>query len=805
MPEQNVNPVPITESSTRFHHQFTVAALFLVFATVSGVLLVTIHGLAPLQRYYLGRYAWACAGFQKSQRATFVEIQAQGRIALALPPDVAELKGHLVLSQAAADRQRGPLYFTPRTVPTEYFAQLLRQNIYDGQSPTDILGSAATSAAALFIVFLFGGLYLDWSSNRKRRIGIIRRGPRLLERDEFNRALKSDGIGFHVEGWPSMREALLAPRWRRGVIRLPYQAETSHALIVGATGTGKSQLLVQLMSEIQARDEAAIIYDPDGEFLSEFYNEQRGDVVLNPLDKRSPYWCPSSELAANEEALTLAASLFPDPAKADEKNTFFVRAPRQILARLFEHEPTPQELVSWLASKNEIDRRIKGTEMEEMLSKAAGPQRSGILASLSMALNAFRLLPTREDCDGRQWSAREWCATRRGWIFITSRETTRDIQRPLMSMWLDTLLLRLMTKTPNGKPPKPVWLIIDELASLNKLPSLQSALTRARKYQIKTVLGYQQQSQLQEIYGKEGAETITGNPTTKIFFRTGDANTAKAVSDSLGEQEIAREKINYTHTGGLHSRRSKTYSIEVKTERAVSASQIEGLRNLHGYIRIYDCIAAFTLRLVHRVARFDAFDPRDTLGFVPLTLPEAYQLIDPESSQAPAAPVRNALPAQPQVAGSGGGGGNSIALPADALDLENLLPNDPGPQQPAIVPLPQTRSGLATLAEVAVAHHAVREVGVVLQNAGQAQDIGHGAGQVGGGQTQLGDFAHLLERNTVADSPIASEFKAVAHAVESQLAPGLSAGRVGEAVRDVEQTLEHAHQHEHADGLGFEE
>ena len=303
MPEQNVNPVPITESSTRFHHQFTVAALFLVFATVLGVLLFTIHGLAPLQRYYLERIPGHAQVSRRVNARRSWKSRHRGVSPLALPPDVAELKGRLVLSQAAADHQRGPLYFTPRAVPTEYFAQLLRQNIYDGQSPMDILGTAATSAAALFIVFLFGGLYLDWTNNRKRRIGIIRRGPRLLERDEFNRALKSDGIGFHVEGWPSLREALLAPRWRRGVIRLPYQAETSHALIVGATGTGKSQLLVQFMSEIQIRGEAAIIYDPDGEFLSEFYNEQRGDVVLNPLDKRSPYWCPSSELAANEEAL----------------------------------------------------------------------------------------------------------------------------------------------------------------------------------------------------------------------------------------------------------------------------------------------------------------------------------------------------------------------------------------------------------------------------------------------------------------------------------------------------------------------
>jgi hypothetical protein len=625
MSEQNVNPTPLTQTSARFHYQHTVRAVFVLLVAVIGVSVVAINALSPLQRYYLGRYFWASAGLQNSTSAAFAEVLSRGRVVFALPTDVAELNGRLVLSQAAVRHQRGPLSFTRRTVPSGYFVELLQQYVYNGRSAVEIVAPVATVAIPAALVLVVAGYYLDWRSNQKRRVGVIRRGPRLMDREEFNRALGSDGVGFQVTGRPSLREFLVAPRWRRGMIRIPGHVETSHVLVVGATGTGKSQLLVQFMAEIQARDETAVLYDPDGEFVSEFYDPRRGDVVLNPLDKRCPYWRPAQELAANDEALTLAASLFPDPARADEKNTFFVRAPRQILARLFEYDPTPQELVSWLASKDEIDKRINGTEMAEMLSRAAGPQRAGILASLSMALNAFRLLPTREECE-REWSAREWAAARRGWIFLTSREITRDIQRPLISMWLDTVLLRLMTKRPDAPIPRPVWLIIDELASLNKLPTLQSALTRARKYQIKTVLGYQQQSQLQELYGKEGAETITGNPATKIFFRTGDAATAKEVSQSLGEQEIARERIHYTQTGGFQRRHSASYSIEVKTERAVTDSQIEGLRNLNGYIRIYDCIAPFTLRYLPRVARVATFQSRDPLGFAPIAAPEPYEM-----------------------------------------------------------------------------------------------------------------------------------------------------------------------------------
>jgi len=705
MPEQNVNPIPITENSNRLRHRYALAAFFLILATTAASLFLARQELMPLQRFYLLKYAWASTHLRPTGQFTFAEVFDHGQLTLAVPPDVAELDNRLVLSQAAVDRSRGPLYFTPRTVATDYFYQLIRTYIYQGQTASEVLDLAQQLSLAALAFFGLGGLYLDWSTNRKRRIGIIRRGPSLLDRDQFNRALKADGIGFEVKGRSSLREILFAPLWRRGnarqtalrqflaplfgrgIIRIPYKKECSHQLVVGATGTGKSQLLDQLINEIQDRGEVAIIYDPDGEFLAEFYNEERGDVILNPLDTRCPYWSPSEELAANEEALTLAESLFPEPHNADDKNTFFIRAPRQILARLFEYKPTPQQLVGWLTSQNQIDKRLKGTEMEEMLAKSAGPQRAGILAALGMALNAFRLLPEEKDC-AKPWTAREWAKTRKGWIFITSTETTRTIQLPLISMWLDTILLRLMTKTAPGTTTTPVWLIIDELASLRRLPSLQAALTRARKYQIKIVLGFQGQSQMQELYGREAAETIMGMPATTIFFRTKEPQAADWVSRSLGEQEIAREKIGYSLVSGLHHRKTRNYTIEVKAERAVTASQIEGLPDLTGYIKVEDSITHFHLPIVPRIPRVPAFDPRNTIGFAALTLPEPYIILDTVTRDEPPPPTSPATPKPPPLSKIFTAGGTLAHTPAQALpgnEQDVDLPFDP---EAPLVPIP---------------------------------------------------------------------------------------------------------------------
>src|SRR5471030_1802726 len=156
MPEQNVNAVPITESSNRLRHRYAVAALFLFLATTGASLLLTRHGLLPLQRFYLLRYASAATHLRPTGQFTFAEVFDHGQLTLAVPPDVAELNNRLVLSQAAVDRGRGPLYFTPRTVATDYFYQLLRTYIYQGQTASEVLDLAQHLSLAALAFFGLG-------------------------------------------------------------------------------------------------------------------------------------------------------------------------------------------------------------------------------------------------------------------------------------------------------------------------------------------------------------------------------------------------------------------------------------------------------------------------------------------------------------------------------------------------------------------------------------------------------------------------------------------------------------------------
>jgi type IV secretion system coupling TraD/TrwB family protein len=97
---------------------------------------------------------------------------------------------------------------------------------------------------------------------------------------------------------------------------------------MGDTGAGKSVLQRQVLLQIAERKETAIVYDPALEYTPQFYQPSRGDLILNPLDLRCPYWSPSEEVTHEAESLTLATSLFPDKPR---ENTFFVEGPRKDL------------------------------------------------------------------------------------------------------------------------------------------------------------------------------------------------------------------------------------------------------------------------------------------------------------------------------------------------------------------------------------------------------------------------------------------------------------------------------------------
>jgi len=168
---------------------------------------------------------------------------------------------------------------------------------------------------------------------------------------------------------------------------------------------------------------------------------------------------------------------------------------------------------------------------------------------------------------------------------------------------------------------------IDELPSLQRLPSLSDFLARARKYGGCGILGFQSYPQLEATYGIQDAAAITGYCSTWVALRANDTPTAKHVSENLGqvEQVEANEGMSYgvndMRDGVNLSRNQVTRPLALHTE-------VTNLPNLAGFLRF-----GRNLPVLRFQDRYNAL-PTHVPAFVERTEP-VVRLDDREEPQRP--------------------------------------------------------------------------------------------------------------------------------------------------------------------------
>ena len=597
----------------------------------------------PLQRFYAPVYVRTSifGSVIRTHRSQYRMLFLTGhgrKPAPAMNDDVAPGKtvepgGRIIpLAPSATALQHGNDLLFPGPIRSYVDARLrdyLRAAVYNGNDLSTILKIPMLCGAGVFLVLLPLAAIKDVKRQKGLKYGRRLKGPERLTPQEFNQTVEGDGIGFKTDDMKEM-------------IRIPARAEAQHMQIIGDTGAGKSALMFQVLRQVRSRGDSAIVYDPAREFVKRFYDPERGDVILNPLDKRCPYWGPAEELRSRSEAKALAVSLFQPP--QDRKGEFFIESPQKIFAFLMAYGPTPDELVEWMSNPGEIDRRLKGTEHAHLIDPKAHQQRAGVLGSLGLVADSLRLLPKRAEGNGA-WTATEWAEKRQGWIFLTSLPAEREALRPLQSLWIDWLVLRLLNEPT--KEQKRVWFVIDELASLQKLPQLHTAITENRKSRNPVVLGFQGKAQLEYLYGHL-AEVMLSQPATSVWLTTKEPNAGEWVSKFIGKVEI--ERLRETHFDG--TRAGRNFTIERQVEPLVLESEISGLADLHAYMKYQNYVTYFSFpyfdmpeiakpfELRERPDDKLPYDPKHIRGVRPEESPAELKQ-EPETSAPPPEPQPN--------------------------------------------------------------------------------------------------------------------------------------------------------------------
>jgi len=428
-------------------------------------------------------------------------------------------------------------------------------------------------------LIFFGFLGLFGLSGHLKSRKKLERGGQILEASDLARLIKRrrQASDLTLDGLPLLKDR-----------------ETSHILITGTTGAGKTNCLNTLIPQIRARGDRALIVDLTGHFVSTYFDEQT-DHILNPLDARTEDWLPWADCQNEPHYDALATALIPPQQSHD---SFWENASRVVLScalqKLDSHNI--EDLYNLLVQEDMLvfSKFFRGTKASSYTHIDGEKMTLSIRATLSNQIQGLRLLKQTP----KPFSIREWVtAPDQGWLFISARPDQRDTLRPLMSTWLDIASNALMTR-PEGEGQK-IWLIIDELPALQKVHSLKTLLAEARKYQACVMAGFQSTSQLHSIYGQNDAQTLLDLFNTKIFFRNTDPTTNAWISKVIGEADITEYVENLSY-GANTIRDGVSLSHQNKTKPLILPTEIAHLENLEAIITLPGALPAGRLKMTYK-------------------------------------------------------------------------------------------------------------------------------------------------------------------------------------------------------------
>lgn len=391
-----------------------------------------------------------------------------------------------------------------------------------------------------------------------------------------------------------------------GGVPMPTRVENLHLLVQGSTGSGKTVVIRELIFALMLRGDRVIVADPNGDLLSKFGRE--GDVILNPYDARSEGWTFYNEIRNDYDFKRYALSLVPrGQTKEEEEWCAYGRLLLSETARKLAlmGQPSIKELFRWttIAPPKDLKAFLEGTAAESLFVGA-----DKALASARFVLSSK--LPEHLSMPSGDFSLRRWLEDPKGGnLFITWREDMAEALRPLVSAWVDVLCTSILSLPEDLR--RRIWMSLDELASLEKLPSLVDAATKGRKSGLRLIAGLQSTAQLDQIYGREEAQILRSCFRSLVVLGGAktDPKTCEDMSLALGEHEVERDKYSRSSSAKGSSTNRQP---ERSRERVVMPSEITSLPELTGYVAFAGDLPIARLKLdwVKFTDRLPAFEER---------------------------------------------------------------------------------------------------------------------------------------------------------------------------------------------------
>ena len=324
-------------------------------------------------------------------------------------------------------------------------------------------------------------------------------------------------------------------------VRLSAEQRTRHTHIIGASGTGKSTLLFNLIRQDIENGEGIAVLDPHGDLIDRILGiipaNRINDVVL--VDPSDPEYSVGfnilsahSELEKNLLASDLIA-VFQRLSSSwgDQMNSVLQNA---ILAFLeSDRRGTIADLRRFLIEppfRNEFLKSVKDSEVIYYWQNSF-PHLSGnkSIGSILTRLDTFLAQKPIRHMVSQQENRLDFANIMdSGKIFLA--KLPEGLLGRENSYLLGTLLVSKFQQIAMSRQAQQIaarrdyWLYIDEFANFIT-PSMAEILSGARKYRIGLTLAHHELQQLQR--NSEVASAVMSHPLTRIVFRVGDEDAKK--------------------------------------------------------------------------------------------------------------------------------------------------------------------------------------------------------------------------------------------------------------------------------------
>jgi len=472
--------------------------------------------------------------------------------------------------------------FTPTTIQRRMSVSHYANDV--ARMKADLITSTIIGVifGILFMVLIMMvAVYIGSALSKDKHV----RGARLKKPRDVQRAITK----YNREEARKQNNYDLVPYTLAG-IQYPFRAETQHTMMVGSTGSGKTQGISYILAQVYDRGDRAVLYDKMRSFVERFYDPQR-DIILNPLDKRCPAWDIFADARHLVDWENIAEAIIPNE---NTENTYFESTARSVFAHTAHRvvrrckeqgkKPKVSDLIFMLTSTTDeyLNEFLQGSPAQLHIDPNNQRTTGSIRSTLGNAIRSLGYLKDPlNDNDG--FSIRAWVADddKASVVYLTSRDDIHAVLQPLLTMWISIFTSAQMSQPRSSK--RTIWYMLDELPSLNRLPNLESALAEARQYGAAYLIGIQLISQLRQIYGKDGADTILGLTRSKLVFNPGDPITAELMTQFIGKSEVNR-KDHSMSVGVTELRDGQSVSSRLTQEFIIMPEELAQLPSLSGIL-----------------------------------------------------------------------------------------------------------------------------------------------------------------------------------------------------------------------------